>query len=169
MFCQHLCVHLLTRCRIRLKSHSLHYVKDPGRKFQSCNCQMRLISTEFSAPISVGSLCICWWWWAPKWISKAILCVSYVEELCRSSKDLYRRKTINGWSKVCTFIWAFQISYLTFQISRSHTYNIQAYFLLPIISRVSLNSYNSQNLADDEKASFLKVVFRTCVALYYSA
>ena len=57
----------------------------------------------------------------------------------------------------------------SFGLSRSHTYNIQAYFLLPIISRVSLNSYNSQNLADDEKASFLKVVFRTCVALYYSA
>ena len=61
--------------------------------------------------------------------------------ICRSSKDLYRRKTINGWSKGCTFIWAFQISYL----------QIQAYFLLPIISRVSLNSYISQckNLADE--------------------
>ena len=42
----------------------------------------------------------------------------------------------------------------SFGLSRSHTYNIQAYFLLPRISRVSLNSYNSQNLADNEIASF---------------
>ena len=40
-------------------------------------------------------------------------------------------QAVAGWSKGCTFIWAFQISYL----------QIQAYFLLPIISRVSLNSY----------------------------
>ena len=32
----HKCVHLLIRCRIRLRSHSLQYVKDAGRKFQSC-------------------------------------------------------------------------------------------------------------------------------------
>ena len=35
--CTNVSTLILIRCRIRLRSHSLQYVKDAGRKFQSCN------------------------------------------------------------------------------------------------------------------------------------
>ena len=54
----------------------------------------------------------------------------------------------------------------SFGLSRSHTYKFKLTFFLPIISRVSLNSYISQckNLAD-EIALFKKVIFHTWMAL----
>ena len=107
-----------------------------------------LISTEFSAQnLFAGDD------GHPSELAKPSCVYRMWEELCR------KREWRAVWqeAKICTegkqsmvgpkvaaqFIWAFQISYL------------QAYFRLPIISRVLLNSYTSrQNLADDEIASF---------------